>query len=367
MIYVISVIVLLVAVELLLRTVINKSAKKKLIESRKEVLSESLKHDFSSITVTLKRVELQNPNARVLVVDRDEQILDKLRSMLVLDGYSVDTVASGNEAHQLSLINHYDFIFTGEKTRDISGQDVTKRVMERRSDINVVLMTEGIASSTPYDLIREGAIDFISKPHVDSRLNEFVREQLKVRREKIETELKQTTRAQIEGEFIPNGLFLTKNHIWAAIEPNGIVKIGIDKFASDYLGIIDTIDFANLNIQVSKENPLFIIKKNFKDLQFISPCAGRVVSANVKLREHLYRLHEAPYTNWICTIEPENISEFVKDLMIGSEADKYIAESFDNLKNDLITSNVTFSKDGNHQEKLTSEAWQTIIGKYFAV
>jgi len=113
---------------------------------------------FSFISNTLKRIELQNPNARLLVIDRDEQILDKLRNMLVLDGYSVDTVVSGKEAIELVMLNHYDFVLTGEKTRDLSENELTKQIYQRRSDMNIIIIIEGVAASTPYDLIREGRL-----------------------------------------------------------------------------------------------------------------------------------------------------------------------------------------------------------------
>jgi len=124
MIYTISVIILVVIIEVLIRTVVKKASEKKLREHRQKTLKESLTKDFSNISSSLKRVELQNPLARILIVEKDEELLDKLRSMLVLDGYSVDSVTSGMEAHQLCLLNHYDFVFQAKKQKTLRAKNL---------------------------------------------------------------------------------------------------------------------------------------------------------------------------------------------------------------------------------------------------
>ena len=355
MVYVIAIIVVMALTELLIRTVISNQDKRKIVEARKQALDSGLRHDFSSISNTLRRIELQNPNARLLIVDRDEQILDKLRNMLVLDGYSVDSVVSGNEAVELTMLNHYDFVLSGEKTRDISGNELTKKVQERRSDMNIIIITEGVAAATPYDLIREGAIDFI-------RLNDFVRKQLNERRQKIAKELKQK---KSDINLIPAGLFLTPSHLWFSIEANGRVKVGIDKFAATFIGLVETIDFANLNIHIEKHNPLFIIKKNYRDIRFISPFDGRVVSANVKLREHLYQIGENPYINWICSVEPDMLESYINSSMLGQSAEEYIKNDIALLEKDLKNFGLSIDDNGEFHKKLSDEQFNMLYDKYF--
>ncbi len=367
MIYVISIIVLLAIVELLIRTVIKTAAKKKLAESRKAVLSESLKQDYSSMSSSLKRVELQNPFARVLMVDKDTTALEKMRNTLVMEGYSVDTVISGQEAHSLSLLNHYDFVFTGETTQDIGGAELAKLIHERRQDIDVVMLTDAREIATPYELIKEGAIDFIKRPYAETHLNEFLTEQVRLRRAKIDKELKNVAKIEKEQKHddIPKGYYLAKNHLWMGLEPSGLVKVGIDKFASDFLGIIDTIDFGNLNIIVSSDNPLFILKKQFRDLPMMPISQSRIVAANVKLRDDLEFLYDEPYKHWISVIEPHNIQDLVRHAMIGQEASDYIAQSYESLREDLRQMGLATGDFSNLQDKLKLENWITLINKYF--
>ena len=62
-----------------------------------------------------------DPAARILCVDDEEVILDSLRKILVLDGYNVDTVETGQEALGLVQTRDYDFVFTDLKMPSMPG------------------------------------------------------------------------------------------------------------------------------------------------------------------------------------------------------------------------------------------------------
>lgn len=77
-----------------------------------EALAVGLKLDFTREAKTLRRAEVNGPVARILCVDDEEIVLDSFRKILVLDGYSVDTVQAGQEALRLLQSHDYEFIFT---------------------------------------------------------------------------------------------------------------------------------------------------------------------------------------------------------------------------------------------------------------
>ena len=85
---VITTIVVFVLVDLLLRMLLNRSREAKLRKEREQALDKGLKLDVSEEAPTLKRVELENPRARILAVDDEAVILDSFRKMLVMGGYS---------------------------------------------------------------------------------------------------------------------------------------------------------------------------------------------------------------------------------------------------------------------------------------
>ena len=95
LIVVITVIVFII-VDFSLRVFFQKQHELKLRKERKEALDTGLRLDVSEEAKTLKRVEVKEPKARILAVDDEAIILDSFRKILVVAGYSIDTVEKGH-------------------------------------------------------------------------------------------------------------------------------------------------------------------------------------------------------------------------------------------------------------------------------
>ena len=157
---------------------------------RVEALAESLRLDFTRESKTLKRVEVKDPEARILCVDDEEIILDSLRKILVLDGYSIDTVETGQEALGLVQVHDYDFVFTDLKMPAMSGTDVAKSVKHLRPDVDVVIITGYATVESAVECMKHGALDYIEKPFTEDELRLFVKRALIKRQDRIEKQLK---------------------------------------------------------------------------------------------------------------------------------------------------------------------------------
>jgi len=87
----------LVVADLGVRSFSRKVREKHKRHEREEALAVSLKLDFTREAKSLSVPKWKNPFARILCVDDEEVILDSFRKILVLDGYSVDTVQTGRK------------------------------------------------------------------------------------------------------------------------------------------------------------------------------------------------------------------------------------------------------------------------------
>ncbi len=190
-------------------------------------------------------LKLQNPKAKILCVDDEEVILGSFRKILVLDGYSVDTVETGQEALGLIQKHHYDFVFTDLKMPLMDGVEVTKSVKHLRPDIDVIIITGYASVETAVETMKYGALDYVQKPFTEDELIAFVQKSLIKRQDKIQKQLKpqvhishvSATDDFTKGEFsIPGGVFISKNHTWVNMNQEGIAKIGIDDFAKKLIG-----------------------------------------------------------------------------------------------------------------------------------
>ena len=321
---------LFVIADLLIRYFLKMSADNKTKKERESALETGMQIDFSRESKSLKRVEVKNPNARILCIDDEEVILDSFRKILVLDGYSVDTVDNGMDGLALLQTHHYDFVYTDLKMPEMDGISVTKAVKQIRPDIDVIIITGYGTIESAVETMKYGAMDYVQKPFTEDELLELTRQFLVKRKHRIANELKPKVHITQLSEFskrdigefaIPGGVFISKGHCWVSVNQDGISKIGIDDFARKVIGRIDMIDLPNPGRSISCGQNLFSIRSGGHVIPFMSPLRGKVTKVNSELNENLQNLDLTPYDNiWICMIDAENLSEELKELMIGNTA-----------------------------------------------
>ena len=157
--------VVFVLVDLFLRLTLKRLEEKKVRLAREKALEVGLRLEFVDEAKSLKRVEVTNPKARILAVDDEAVILDSFRKILVVAGYSVDTVLTGPEALGLVRKNQYDFVFTDFKMPDMDGVEVTKAVKHLRPDVDVIMVTGYASIESAVETMKHGAMDYVQKPY----------------------------------------------------------------------------------------------------------------------------------------------------------------------------------------------------------
>jgi len=338
LIVVVTVIVFII-VDFSLRVYFQRRAQIKLKKEREEALDIGLKLDFSEEAKTLKRVEVKDPKARILAVDDEAIILDSFRKILVVAGYSIDTVEKGREALGLILKNEYDFVFTDLKMPEMDGLEVTKAVKHLRPDIDVIVITGYASIDTAVETMKFGAMDYVQKPFTEDELINFFNKSLIKRRDRIERQMKPTVRlitpstkeSGSQREFnVPAGIFVSRNHTWVNVELNGTARIGIDDFARKIISKIDSVELPQLNKEIKKGEPLFAIKHNSHSIDIASPISGKVTLVNTEHIEHPELIGLIPFDlSWMCCIEPSNLAEELHSLKIGVDSINWYKEEVD--------------------------------------
>lgn len=370
--------IIVIIADVIIRYAIKKVNEKKIRKEREAILKEVVQVDFGKEVKSLKRAEVPNPKARILCVDDEDIILDSFRKILVLDGYSVDTVNSGAEAINLVKSHHYDFVFTDLKMPEMDGVEVTKTIKYLRPDIDVIIITGYATVETAVECMKLGAMDYVQKPFTEDELLEFTKKCLIKRHDRIQKQLKPRVHIahipEIEkvgkSEFaIPGGVFISEGHCWAAVSQDGSVKVGLDDFAKKLIGKIDSIEFPNLGMNVQKGQPLFSVRQNKKTIQFLSPVSGLVKSINHELAENLESLDFTPYDkNWICIIDADKLDTELQLLKIGKSAVTFYQEEIEKYINKIKE----FVKEESSEEiywgqleNLGEKEWYIITGEFF--
>lgn len=381
--FILAVVIFIIA-DIVIRMVGKKMTEQKQKKEREIVLTESLKLDFTNEAKTLKRAEVENPKARILCVDDEEVILGSFRKILVLDGYSVDTVETGQEALGLIQKHHYDFLFTDLKMPMMDGVEVCKSVKHLRPDIDVIIITGYASVETAVETMKYGALDYVQKPFTEDELIAFVKKSLIKRQDKIQKQLKPKVHIThmpasddfTKGEFsIPGGVFISKNHTWVSMNQEGIAKVGIDDFAKKLIGKVTAVELPNLGMTVKAGQPLFTVRQGNRSVTFNSPVSGKVSQVNTLLKENVDALDVTPYErNWVCALDAENLDNEIKEMNIGKSAVAFFQEDIEKFKTlfmDLVKSEKKpdeYLEEGlfvGQLEKLSDVNWNKIIAEFF--
>ena len=378
-------IIIFILVDFSLRIYFQKRSEQKLKKEREQALDIGLKLDFSEEAKTLKRVEVKDPKARILAVDDESIILDSFRKILVVAGYSIDTVEKGREALGLILKNDYDFVFTDLKMPEMDGLEVTKAVKHLRPDIDVIVITGYASIDTAVETMKFGAMDYVQKPFTEDELITFFNKSLIKRQDRIERQMKPTVRlitpstkeSGSQHEFnVPAGIFVSQNHTWVNVEMNGNARVGLDEFVRKLLKQIDQVELPSLNKEIKKGDSLFSIKQNAQTINISSPISGKVTLVNTEQIEHPELIALNPFElSWMCCIEPSNLAEELHSLKIGvdsinwykAEIDKYneIARAVEKERPQIESSNTGDAQTKKRQveEKLLTEFSKTFLIK----
>ncbi len=297
-----------------------------------------------------------NADAKVLVVDDEQVVLDSFRKILVIAGYSIDTVETGKEALGLIRKNDYDFVFTDLKMPEMDGLDVTKAVKHLRPDIDVIMITGHATVETAVDAMRFGAEDHVEKPFTVDELVEFVdkiqiKRESRLKREKPPVVMLQAENGKSAGSGrtinVPGGVFVSDERVWVSIQRNGNVRIGLDELANRTLGVATDIEMPLEDQTVKRGEVLFGMISGKRKIFFRSPISGTVTRVNSELPTHLdLTLVSAFDKGWICRIKPDQLTSDLSHLRIGADAIDWYTERVQalhtvNAENDAASGKVS--------------------------
>jgi CheY-like chemotaxis protein len=375
-IIVILTVAVFLVVDLVLRLALEKRKTTNLLREREEALDIGLKLDFAEEAPSLKRVEVENPEARILAVDDEPVVLDSFRKILVLEGYSIDTVETAQEALGLVRKRDYDFVFTDLKMPGMDGLDLTKAVNHLRPDIDVVMITGYATIESAVETMKHGAMDYVEKPFTADELAQFAKKLVIRRQDRIEKLTPPTVHlvTPSSGQSrapnvvnVPGGLYVSPEHTWVGIEVTGEARIGLDDFAVKTLRKVKEIEFPESGKKVSRGDPLFTLKRRGHSLTISSPLDGTVSRVNHELAYHLELLTRRPYEmGWICSLVPGNLSADLESLRIGADAISWFESEIETFHRHLKAAQEAQVERESDEKGMEELAWSAFAAAFLS-
>jgi ActR/RegA family two-component response regulator/glycine cleavage system H lipoate-binding protein len=340
--FVLAMFVGFVLLDLAVRTAREHFAARAARRQREAVLATSTRLDFSREAPSLKRVEVPHPKARLLAVDDETVVLDSLRRVLVLAGYSVDTVESGVEAMGLVRQRDYDFVFTDLKMPGMDGVEVVRAVRHVRPDVDLAVITGYGTIETAVETVREGALDYVQKPFTEDELLAFVDRLVMRRQARLEAEAQPTVRIlspaaadslPLQQYGIPGGFFVAPTHLWLRLDAEGLARIGIDDLARKAIGSIERVQLPAAGSKVEEGAVIGRVHRGLETLELLAPVSGTVTEVNEAVHRRPSLLTESPYDRgWLCTVRPADVSAALPHLRIGRAAVDWYQEEIERMR-----------------------------------
>lgn len=183
---------------------------------------------------------------------------------------------------------------------------------------------------------------------------------------------------KLENDFtVPAGLFVGPGHTWASVEPDGSVRVGLDRFASRLLGRPDQLQLAAEGTKLERDDAALVLWQSGKSVAFPSPLEGVVTAVNTELLRHPENLAREPYEDgWLLRLRPAHLAQEVRRLRLGAEAQGWMRGEVARFKDFLSlqmrwdTSCATAPDGGlpvSHvMEHLNGRAWEHFEEEFLA-
>jgi len=102
--------------------------------------------------------------AKILIAEDEKTQRDLLEGFLRKEGYSVEAVANGREALQKLQANFFDMALIDHKMPELDGVQTLRHIRKFYPDLPVVMMTAYGTVETAVAAMKEGALDYLTKP-----------------------------------------------------------------------------------------------------------------------------------------------------------------------------------------------------------
>ena len=126
----------------------------------------------------------------------------------------------------------------------------------------------------------------------------------------------------------PSNVFLHPGHTWAAVEGSGEAKIGVTALAGKAIGKIDGLVLPKPGQTIRQGEKLFSLRQGHRTAEFVAPLSGTIRSVNEALAEG----GALDPSEWICKVQPENLSISIRALKFAEDAVKWTYDELSKLQ-----------------------------------
>ncbi len=136
---------------------------------------------------------------------------------------------------------------------------------------------------------------------------------------------------------VPDGAFLGRGHIWARLEQNGDISLGVDDFTAKLVAGVKKIETLAKNVRLCRGKPIFSLHVNEgKKLDFFAPFEGHVLEVNHEVLKNPSLVVLDTYGNgWLMRIRAVRLASAFKILRFAEDAREWMQDEIIRLRDFL--------------------------------
>jgi len=130
---------------------------------------------------------------------------------------------------------------------------------------------------------------------------------------------------KVDDVLIPENLYYTREHEWALIGEDDLVRVGITDYAQKKLHEVVFVDVPKEGLKVKQMEAMGTAESVKAVSEVFSPISGEVVEGNEELVLSPELVNQDPYgRGWIALIRPSNLQSEKEKLMKPEEYAEYL-------------------------------------------
>jgi len=115
-------------------------------------------------TGAIKFIDHDRKKFNILVVDDEKIVRESTREWLKEEGFSVTTADSGQKALEMMDEGTFNMMLTDIKMPGMDGVELLAKAKQKHQDLTVIMMTAYAAVDSAVDAMKQGALDYLTKP-----------------------------------------------------------------------------------------------------------------------------------------------------------------------------------------------------------
>jgi DNA-binding response OmpR family regulator len=112
----------------------------------------------------IKPSENPFPNARVLIIEDDEEMRSLLKDFFVEEGFETDSVSNGYDALGVLTKKVFDLVVTDIRMPGLTGLDILPRIKNIQPEVAIIVITAFGTEEVRRKAFERGANAYLEKP-----------------------------------------------------------------------------------------------------------------------------------------------------------------------------------------------------------